>query len=804
MQRLLASLKTVKITTTLLILTAFPLFVAITFATLIFVDRFAEARMVGRVKMIIDPVVLISDLVHEQQIERGMTAIFLGSNGEKYSQELVLQRIETDEKYNRIQNYLAEHDLAAIDAKIGENLDDIMAQLSLRDEIRTQVDGLDIGKKDAIQYYTRLNTKALEIVNNAASLGHNIELSQNANSFYNFLALKEMAGLERAVGAAAFDAGQFTPKGLEQFSTLIAQQKYYSRLFYSLATKQQQQQYDEITASQPAQDVVALRKEALAARDPSISGRHLKASSSGAFFEAQTQKINQLKDLEQVLGQHMLQTVDRQLGAITQTVTYIIIAILAAFVLLVALTAVFIKAIKSGFHDLVKAAEGLAQGDLEAELPEVSENELGRITAALEVFRGNIRDGRAAEKVMQDKEAKHLEEKARLEREERAAHLEMEKTQAEERAAVRDKEQKAAAEIASVVAACARGDFTRRLETSNKEGAFAEICIGVNQIGDVTNSGLDQIKIALQAMERGDLTYRLDGEFQGVFDEIKCSVNQTVESLSLSIQKINSSSETIGASTSEIASASTSLAKRTEHSAATLEETSASIKSLSVSVKQTAQLALDTNTQAVDIQEKVKLGTEVVSNTIEAIRGIEESSKTISNTISLIDEITFQTNLLALNAGVEAARAGEAGRGFAVVASEVRELAARSSEAANKISSLIAESEARVKRGVGLADQTGESLKSISTSVSEIVSKIDEISESANGQSVSITEINVATDELDKVTQQNAAMFEETSASSTALNFETDNLAEVIATFKTAETSYVLDAEPNIAGQNPQ
>jgi methyl-accepting chemotaxis protein len=168
---------------------------------------------------------------------------------------------------------------------------------------------------------------------------------------------------------------------------------------------------------------------------------------------------------------------------------------------------------------------------------------------------------------------------------------------------------------------------------------------------------------------------------------------------------------------------------------------------------------------------------------------IEQSSNQISSIIGVIDEIAFQTNLLALNAGVEAARAGEAGKGFAVVAQEVRELAQRSAQAAKEIKELIRNSSGEVQSGVQLVSQTGEALKTIETYIVTINQHMDAIATSAREQSVGLSEVNTAVNQMDQVTQQNAAMVEETNAAGATLASEAGRLRELISQFQLGHTA---------------
>ncbi len=305
---------------------------------------------------------------------------------------------------------------------------------------------------------------------------------------------------------------------------------------------------------------------------------------------------------------------------------------------------------------------------------------------------------------------------------------------------------------------------------------------------------VEALREGLRKLSNRDLSASIDEAFAAQYEDLRQDFNSAVKGLREAIDTVLDNAGAIMNDAKEISGASEDLARRTETQAATLEQTTASISQISTGVRESAEGARRANEVVRGAHSDAESSGQVVQQAVSAMSEIETSSEQITKIISVIDDIAFQTNLLALNAGVEAARAGDAGRGFAVVASEVRALAQRSSDAAREINTLISTSGEHVNRGVSLVGQAGDALKKMMASVSDIADHVSAIASSAEEQSTSIGEINTAMLQLDQVTQQNAAMFEETSAASQALTAEAERLNETMARFQTGRETATVTA----------
>ena len=321
------------------------------------------------------------------------------------------------------------------------------------------------------------------------------------------------------------------------------------------------------------------------------------------------------------------------------------------------------------------------------------------------------------------------------------------------------------------------------METSREAGEAQRLAADHSRA-----DAMGKLASALSQVAMGNLATRIDAAFPPEFEAIRKDFNATASALDELMQHIGEATSGVEGGASEISQAADDLSRRTEQQAAALEETAAALSELTTTIAGTAQGAQEARQFVSSARAGAERSGGVVEQAVSAMGLIEASSDQIGQIVGVIDEIAFQTNLLALNAGVEAARAGDTGRGFAVVAQEVRALAQRSAQAAKEIKTLIASSSGHVRDGVGLVKEAGAALATIVEQVGRIDSLVGNIAASAQDQATGLSQVNQAVMQMDQMTQQNAAMVEETTAAAHTMRGSTDDLANRLRGFQLSET----------------
>lgn len=353
-------------------------------------------------------------------------------------------------------------------------------------------------------------------------------------------------------------------------------------------------------------------------------------------------------------------------------------------------------------------------------------------------------------------------------------------------------------EVAQSVTAAKEGDFSNLVAGDFEKQEHELLRDAINDLINTMRETIDETVNFLRKLANQNLDTQLNWDRKGKFADLRDNANKCSSTMASALQRVSSSSQNIGSVAQKVQRDASQLSKRTEGQAATLEETAAALEEMTESVKSTSSSADQTDEFVTNVIQSIRESHNFAQKAAGTMTEIENSSKLVSEIVTVIEEIAFQTNLLALNAGVEAARAGDAGRGFDVVATEVRSLATRSAESAQEITNLISSNTMRVSEGVSTIQELSEVLDGIVSKTDEVANLVSSISTAAREQSLGLTEINSSVGQLDKVTQENAAMVEQTTRFSMELHSSAQELIAMTSEFQTgsAQTDYPELAEP--------
>jgi methyl-accepting chemotaxis protein len=712
--------------------------------------------------------VRISALVHETQKERGASALYMGSKGSKFADELRTQRAATDQRVTALHALLRTFDSKRYSPAFQASLQEAMSALQRLEETRTAVSTLNVSADQAIGYYTAMHGAFLHAIAEMANLSRSATVAMRVSAYVNFLQAKERAGVERAVLGNTFAVGKFGPGMYQQFVTLVAEQQAYTGVFASFATPAQQQFYDQTLRQAAVQETERMRAIALAGS--TADGFGVEAP---YWFDKQTEKINLLKTVEDKLSEDLVSTTTRlQQAAYSSQVIFIGMTIVALAVSL-GFACIITRSISRPLGSMAEAASKIAQGDVDQQIDYMAKDETGVMAEAFRALVDYIRDVASAAAALSRGDLSVTitakSDQDVLSRNVMSAN-----------AALRGLVQ----ETQSLLRSAQAGHLQSRGETGKFHGAYHDLLQGINDLLEAVVAPITEAAGVLERVARRDLRARMVGEYQGDFATIKQALNTAVENLDQGLTQVARSAEQVASASSQISSGSQHLSAGSTEQAGTLEEISSNLQELASMSQQNAANAQEARSLADKARHSGDQGTESMRRLSQAIDQIKSASDETAKIVKTIDEIAFQTNLLALNAAVEAARAGDAGKGFAVVAEEVRSLAMRSAEAAKDTARLIDQAVQKAGDGVSLNQEVLDNLQDIVGQVHKVSEVMGEIAAASEQQQHGVEQLNTAVGQLNQVTQQTAANAEEAASTAEELSSQATEMQHMVAAFQ--------------------
>ena len=698
----------------LILIMLIPLIVVILLAAKLAIDSFSTSKNLRALDRVVILSTKIGALVHEAQKERGMTAGFLGSSGEKFKVELPAQRLNVDEKLKELNTLLNTFNKNEYSSEFLENLNLSLKKIEDLNNTRNGVNSLSLNAGIAIGYYTDLNKLLLNVIGSITKLSNSATVSQQLVSYMNFLLSKERAGVERAVGTNTFAKDSFGEGMKAKFYTLIAEQNAYMDSFLKVSDSKVVEFYKTNLKGDSVDEVERIRKIALYSdieTNFEVDANH--------WFKEITEKINLLKKVEDYISQTLIITINDEMSDSNQNmIIFGLLSILGiALTMILARTIAFtilidVASVKRGVENFF-AFINFEKDDIEL-IDVKSNDELGMMS---KIINKNIEDTKA--NIQKD------------------------------RALIAD--------TIRVTNAINKGYLNTKIELGSNNPSLNELKDIINEMLETLNSNISNILKVLTSYSKLDFRPKLtQNNLEGIIKELENDVNILGDVITQTLLENKRIGITLSNNANILTKNMQGIASAANSQAASLEETAASLEEITSNITNNTQ----TTAQMADYGNKVKtsisLGQELANKTVVSMEEINTQTSAINEAITIIDQIAFQTNILSLNAAVEAATAGEAGRGFAVVAGEVRTLASRSAEAAKQIKDLVENAQRKTYEGKEIASDMIKGYAQLNENITVTLDLIQNVTTASKEQSTGMIQINDAVNNLDQITQQNA------------------------------------------------
>ena len=698
-----------------------PLVAIIFLSSLVIFEHYQDYKNYQKLEIMMNLNSNISQVLHELQKERGASAGYIGSKGEKFSDILKNQRLSTNNKIKDLENFIKDNNIIQLsEAEAKNEINKIFQDLDKISSIRSNVDEFKIALKDAVDYYSNINSSLLHLTTYSFKNSKDADLSSQAMAYYEFLEAKELAGLERAIGSAIFSSQEIDINLKSKFISLIAMQKTYISEFRNFANKKILM-IEKETLDKNVVDEVNKMREIITTN---IAGSHTEVEPT-FWFKTITKKINLLKQTDDLIAKEVLkETIEKKSKIFNTFILYV--ALVLIIVLITTFLGVYIsKTIKDA---VLKIREGIKEffdfmnrkANIVNEIDIHSKSEFGEIASFI------------------NESIKSLQKEL-------------------------DADTKCAGEAILVLHKLQEGYLNYQILSTPTNPQIRTFASTVNTMLTNQQKVMSNILDELEKYTNYNYLSKLsDQNMNGEMKQLIDGINSLGESITKMLQEnkrngdiLTKSSEILSSNVSHLNTSALSQTASIEETAAAIEETTSSINEISQQATQMQTLSKETLIYATE-------GLELANKTQNSMDEINSATQEILEATSIIDQIAFQTNILSLNAAVEAATAGEAGKGFAVVAGEVRNLATRSAEAAKEIKELVEKANTKAGEGKFSSEKMIEGYSKLNEKINTSSKIISNVADATIEQSKGISQINEAVSAIDKLTQENARITGET------------------------------------------
>ena len=691
-----------------------PLVVIVLLAVKLTLDSYGISKNLNSLDKVVVLSTKIGALVHESQVERGMTSSFIETKGEQFKTELPSQRLNVDEKLKEFNTFLSSFDKTGYSLEFTQNLDSAIKKLEELGSIRSGVNSFSIKGFIAIEYYTELNKLLLNVIGSITKLSNNAEITENLVSYMSFLLVKERTGIERAIGTNTFAKDSFAEGMKSRFYTLVAEQNAYIDSFLKVSDSKTIEFYQETMKSQAIQEVEKMRKIALYSNLDSNFG-----VDSAYWFKQITEKINLLKEVENHIAQSLSEAINTEVSSANRNLILFGILSLLGIFLAIVLSKIIASNILKNLDSVKTGVENFfAFINFEKEdislINVSSSDELGIMSA---IINKNIENTKI--NIQKD------------------------------RALISD--------TIRVANSINKGYLDSKIELSSNNPSLNELKNIINGMLNSLNGNVSNILKVLTSYSKLDFRPKIaQSNLEGIIKELENGVNILGDVITQTLLENKRTGVVLSDNANNLSKNMQYIATAANSQAASLEETAASLEEITSNIKNNSETAIKMANFGNKVKDSITLGQELANKTVVSMEDINSQTTAISEAITIIDQIAFQTNILSLNAAVEAATAGEAGRGFAVVAGEVRTLASRSAEAAKQIKDLVQNAQKKTQEGKDIASDMIEGYSELNKNISTTLELIENVTMANKEQSIGMIQINDAVNNLDQITQQNA------------------------------------------------